>query len=257
MTLSVCYITLNEEANLPRTLESVRWADEIIIVDNGSTDRTAEIARSFGAKFFTEPWRGYAAQRNSAHDKATGDWILTLGADEEISPELAEELRALLRSSPASSPAGYEVPRKNIIFGRWLRHGGNWPDYGLRLFRRGQGHIPDRAVHETVKVEGPIGRLRGALIHHAYPTITSYISHMERYSTLAAEQIVKDRKQTWFWFDVYLRVCFQWMWDYIFRLGFLDGREGFLFHCYHAVYVSWKYAKAWELTRSKKGGAGL
>ena len=257
MTLSVCYITLNEEANLPRTLESVRWADEIILVDNGSTDRTLEIARGFGAKVFTEPWKGYAAQRNSAHDKATGDWILTLGADEEVSPELAEELRAFLKSPPQSGPAGYEVPRKNIIFGRWLRHGGNWPDFGLRFFRRGQGHIPERAVHETVHVDGPVGRLRGALIHHAYPTIASFTAHMERYSTLAAEQIVKDHKQTWFWFDVWLRPLFQFKWDYFFRLGFLDGREGFLFHLYHALYVSWKYAKAWELMRRKAGGAGL
>ncbi len=251
MTLSVCYITLNEEANLVRTLESVRWADEIIVVDNGSTDRTVEIARGFGAKVFSEPWKGYAAQRNSAHDKATGDWILTLGADEEVSPELGEELRSFLKS-PQGGVIGYQVKRKNIIFGRWLRHGGLWPDYGLRLFRRGQGRIPERAVHETVRVEGPVGRLRGPLIHHAYPTISSYIEHIERYSTLAAEQIIKDRKRTWFWFDVYLRVCIDWMWKYIFRLGFIDGREGFLYHSYHAVYVSWKYAKAWELTRKRR-----
>jgi len=253
VTLSVCYITLNEEANLARTLESVRWADEIIIVDNGSTDRTVEVARGFGAKVFNEPWKGYAAQRNSAHDKATGDWVLTLGADEEVSPELADELRAFLKSSPQDGTAGYQVKRKNLIFGRWLRYGGNWPDYGLRLFRRGQGRIPQRAVHETVRVEGPVGRLRGPLIHHAYPTIASYIEHMERYSTLAAEQIVKDHRQTWFWFDVWLRPLFFFKWNYFFRLGFLDGREGFLFHFYHALYVSWKYAKAWELTRKSVG----
>ncbi|MBZ5647188.1 MAG: glycosyltransferase family 2 protein [Acidobacteriia bacterium] len=252
MTLSVCYITLNEEANLPRTLESVRWADEIIIVDNGSTDRTLEIARSFGAKVFTEPWKGYAGQRNSAHDKATSDWILSLGADEEVSPELAGELRSFLKSAPQDGNLGYEVPRKNIIFGRWLRWGGNWPDYGLRLFRRGQGRVMDRAVHETVHVDGPVGRLRGALIHHAYPTIASFTAHMERYSTLSAEVIVRERKQTWFWFDVWLRPVIAFKWDYFFRLGFLDGREGFLFHLYHALYVSWKYAKAWELTRNSR-----
>lgn len=279
MTLSVCYITLNEEANLPRTLESVRWADEIIIVDNGSTDRTLEIARSFGAKVFTESWKGYAGQRNSAHDKATSDWILSLGADEEVSPELATEIRWVLKlfgvwkregmpvaDDPISKELrdrglaygfdehvdGFEVPRKNIIFGRWLRWGGNWPDYGLRLFRRGQGRVGDRAVHETVRVDGPVGRLRGALIHHAYPTIASFTAHMERYSTLSAEVIVRERKQTWFWFDVWLRPVITFKWNYFFRLGFLDGREGFLFHLYHALYVSWKYAKAWELTRKSR-----
>ena len=153
---------------------------------------------------------------------------------------------------------GFEIPRKNVIFGRWLRWGGNWPDYSLRLFRRGQGRIAERAVHETVQVKGPVARLRGALIHHPYPTISSFTAHMERYSTLSAEQIVKDRKQTWFWFDVWLRPLIFFKWNYFFRLGFLDGREGFLFHLYHALYVSWKYAKAWELTRRQKStGAGV
>ena len=120
-----------------------------------------------------------------------------------------------------------------------------------RLFRRGQGRIPERAVHETVQVEGKVGCLRGALIHHPYPTVAGFVAHMQRYSDLAAEQIIKDHKQTWFWFDVWLRPLIHFKWNYFFRLGFLDGREGFLFHLYYAAYVSWKYAKAWELTKKR------
>ncbi len=249
MTLSVVLITLNEQTNLARTLQSVGWADEIIVVDSGSSDRTVEIARDFGAKVFAEEWKGFSGQKNSAIAKATCDWVLSLDADEEVSPELAGEIRSATQSSAV---AGYEVPRKNIIFGRWLRWGGNWPDRKLRLFRRGQGRVVDRPVHEAIAVEGAVGRLDSALIHYAYPTLASYIEHMQRYSTLAAEVIVKERKQTWFWFDVWLRPLITFKWRYFFRLGFLDGREGFLFHTYHAVYVSWKYAKAWELSRESR-----
>jgi glycosyltransferase involved in cell wall biosynthesis len=250
MTLSVVLITFNEEANLARTLESVRWADEIIVVDSGSTDRTVEIARGYGAKVFVEEWKGFAAQKNSAIDKASCDWVLSLDADEEVSQELGAEIRAKLQSD--ASPDGFEIPRKNIILGRWLRWGGNWPDRKLRLFRRAKGRVIERPVHEVIQVEGADGRLESPLIHHAYPTLESYLEHMQRYSTLAAEVIVKERKQTWFWFDVWLRPLITFKWRYFFRLGFLDGREGFLFHLYHAMYVSWKYAKAWELTRAKR-----
>ncbi len=252
MTLSVVIITLNEEANLARTLESVRWADEIIVVDSGSTDRTVDIARGFGAKVFIEEWKGYAAQKNSAIAKATGDYILSLDADEEVTSALANSVRGELNGKPA---VAYKVRRRNMFLGKWLRHGGMYPDAKVRLFARGAGRFIDRPVHEVVEVAGTTNtpeRVLDDVIHHAYPTLASYLGHMNRYSSLAAEVIVKERKQTWFWFDVYFRACFTWMWRYIFRLGFLDGREGFLFHAYHCEYVSWKYAKAWELTRKSR-----
>ena len=279
MNLSVVIITFNEEANIGRTLQSVQplVADgkgEIIIVDSGSTDRTVEIAKSCGAKVFVEEWKGFAAQKNSAIDKSRGDWILSLDADEEVSPELLEEIDRKLKYPPALHKVakrdsdgnlkpvcvnGCWIPRQNYFLGRWIKHGGFWPDRKLRFFRRGTGRFEETAVHETVRVEeynkGGISvsskRLRGALIHHSYPTLSDYIEHMNRYSSLGAEMVVAKGKVRFSFINIVLRPLFTFIYNYFFRLGFLDGREGLLLHLYHAVYVSWKYAKAWELSRNK------
>jgi glycosyltransferase involved in cell wall biosynthesis len=255
VTLSVVIITYNEEANIGRTLKSVlplvaNGHGEIIVVDSGSTDRTVEIAREHGARVFSEEWKGYAAQKNSAIAKASGDWILSLDADEEVESRLAEEIAPLLQ---ASSPGiqGYWLPRKNFFLGRWIRHGGFWPDRKLRLFRRGTGQIAERAVHEVIKVDGPTGRLEHALLHHAYPTLAGYTDHMNRYSSLGAEMAVAEGYRGFSVVDIVLRPLATFVYKYFFRLGFLDGREGLLLNLYHAVYVSWKYAKVWELSRTK------
>lgn len=253
MTLSVVIITHNEEANIARTLESVKalvaeGKGEIIVVDSGSTDRTVEIAKSYGAKVFIEEWKGYAAQKNSAIDKATGDWILSLDADEEISLGLANEIaKTLANKNPGEE--GYWLHRKNHFLGRWIRHGGFWPDPKLRLFRRGAGQFEDRAVHEDIQLRGRVGTLGNALIHHSYPTLSDYIDHMNRYSSLGAEMVVAKGKVGFSVINIVLRPLFTFIYNYFFRLGFRDGREGLLLHLYHAVYVSWKYAKAWELSR--------
>ena len=188
LSVSVVIITLNEEANLARTLQSVAWADEIVIVDSGSTDRTREIAESFHAKFCVEPWRGFAAQKNFALEKATCDWVLSLDADEEVEPALADEIRATLAADPAA--AGFWIPRKNFFLGRWIRHGGFYPDPKLRLFRRDAGQFEDRLVHEDARVAGPTAKLKNHLLHHAYPTLDSYLDHMNRYSSLGAQMAV-------------------------------------------------------------------
>ena len=259
MLLSVVIITFNEESNIGRTLAGVQplVADgkgEIIVVDSGSTDRTVEIAKSFGARVFVEKWRGYAAQKNSAIDKATGDWILSLDADEEMSDGLAKEIDEICRG-PAKdgfgSEDGYWLKRQNHFLGRPLRHGGFWPDPKLRMFRRGMGRVEDRAVHETFQVTGRLGTLYYPLIHHSYTTLSDYIGHMNRYSSLGAEMVVARRKVRFSFVNIALRPVFTFIYNYFFRLGFLDGREGLLLHLYHAVYVSWKYAKAWELSRNK------
>jgi glycosyltransferase involved in cell wall biosynthesis len=253
VNLSVVIITFNEEANLPRTLASVQalvenTQGEIIVVDSGSTDRTVEIAKGFGAKVFVEAWKGFAAQKNSAIDKATGAWILSLDADEEVSPSLAEEVAAVLKAP--SNPGGYLIPRQNFFLGRWIKHGGFWPDPKLRLFLKGAARFEERAVHEDAKpVEGIPGQLTHALLHHAYPTLSDYIEHMNRYSTLGAEMAVAKGYRGFSVIDVLVRPIATFIYNYIFRLGFLDGREGLLLHLYHSVYVSWKYAKAWELNR--------
>ena len=252
LTLSIAIITNNEEANLARTLASARWADEIVIVDSGSTDDTAVIARECGAKFFVEEWKGFGAQKNSAIAKCSGDWVLALDADEEVSPALAEEIRTLLAGQPQHD--AYFLPRRNFFLGRWMRHGGYYPDPKLRLFRRGSAQFEERAVHETIRPTGTPGRLRGDLLHHAYPTLDAYIEHMNRYSALGAAQAIARGKSSrsllaFFW-NVLVVPIATFKYNYFLRLGFLDGREGFLQHLYHSVYVSWKYAKAWEKARS-------
>jgi glycosyltransferase involved in cell wall biosynthesis len=300
MILSVVIITHNEEANIGRTLASVQplVADgkgEIIVVDSGSTDRTIEIAQSYGAKVFVEEWKGFAAQKNSAIDKAEGDWILSLDADEEVESGTAiaihrltslpqgateRELENLAHAHGGDSLdtvetemayeeankldatknaedisiglSGYRIPRKNFFLGRWIKHGGFWPDPKLRLFRRGYGRFETRAVHETLKVDGYAATLKsGVLIHHSYPTLTNYIDHMNHYSSLGAEMAVAQSPRGFSLFNIVVRPWATFTYNYIFRLGFLDGSEGLLLHLYHAVYVSWKYAKAWELSRKK------
>jgi glycosyltransferase involved in cell wall biosynthesis len=281
VTLSVVIITHNEEANIGRTLMSVQplvsdGKGEIIIVDSGSTDRTVEIAELLGARVFVERWKGYAAQKNSAIEKARGDWILSLDADESLESGLAGEILAAthgglnsesmkgdslevverviaaeesLQRDKDVSTVGFWIPRKNFFLGRWIEHGGFWPDRKLRLFRPAAGKFEDRAVHEDVRLSGSTQRLQGALVHHSYPTLTDYLDHMNRYSSLGAEMIAANGRVRFSVFNMVLRPAATFIYNYFLRLGFLDGREGLLLHLYHAAYVSWKYAKAWELQK--------
>jgi glycosyltransferase involved in cell wall biosynthesis len=254
VTLSVVLITHNEEANLPRTLESVMplvrdGKGEIIVVDSGSTDRTIEIAQSHGAKVFVEAWKGFAAQKNSAMDKASMDWVLQVDADESLETELAAEMEVALNAS--SAMRGFWIPRKNFFLGRWIQHGGFYPDPKLRLVRRGAGRFEEYGAHPTMKVAGPTGRLSHALVHNAYPTLRGYIDHINSYSSMGAEVAVAKGHRRFSFANIVIRPLLTFIYNYLFRLGFLDGREGVLLHLYHSAYVSWKYAKAWELAREK------
>ncbi len=257
VTLSVVLITQNEERNLPRTLDSVMplvrdGKGEIIVVDSGSTDRTLEIAQSYGAKVFVEAWKGFAAQKNSAMDKASMDWVLQLDADEALEPELAAEMEVALNTN--SGISGCWIPRKNFFLGRWIKHGGFYPDPKLRLVRRGVGRFEEYGAHPTIKVNGPTGRLSHALLHNAYPTLRGYIDHMNSYSSMGAEIAVAEGHRRFSLANIVVRPLLTFIYNYFIRLGFLDGREGLLLHLYHSVYVSWKYAKAWELSRRNVAG---
>lgn len=227
---------------------------EIIVVDSGSTDRTVEIARAFGAKLFSEPWKGFAGQKNSAMAKASGDWILQLDADEPLEPALAAEINDALNET--KDLVGFWIPRKNFFLGRWIRHGGFYPDPKLRLIRRGAGCFEEYGAHPTIKVNGPTGRLKHAMLHDAYPTLRGYIDHMNSYSSSGAEVAVSEGHRSFSVRNIVIRPLVTFIYNYVFRLGFLDGREGLLLHLYHSVYVSWKYAKAWELARSRRSRTG-
>jgi glycosyltransferase involved in cell wall biosynthesis len=252
VTLSVVLITQNEERNLPRTLESVMplvrdGKGEIVVVDSGSTDRTVEIAQSYGAKVFVEKWKGFAAQKNSAMDKAVMDWVLQLDADEPLEPELSAEMENALNA--ISSIRGYWIPRKNFFLGRWIKHGGFYPDPKLRLVRRDAGRFEEYGAHPTIRANGPTGRLSHALLHDAYPTLRGYIDHMNSYSSMGAEVALAKGHRHFSFTNIVIRPLLTFIYNYFIRLGFLDGCEGLLLHLYHSVYVSWKYAKAWELSR--------
>src|ERR1700679_2821816 len=199
-TLSVALITLNEEDNLSRTLASVRFADEIVVVDSGSTDRTVEIAKSFKTKVFLEDWKGFALQKNSAIDKCTGTWVLSLDADEELTEELQAEIRSMLEVDERTAPAvdGYRLRLRHVFLGRWMRYGGYYPDLKLRLFRRvtgsGATHFTDRPVHESVTVAGRVETMEKDFLHHGYPNLEVYLEHMNRYSTLGARIVAEKGK---------------------------------------------------------------
>jgi glycosyltransferase involved in cell wall biosynthesis len=264
--LSVAIITFNEEQNIARTMASVdSIAAEFVIVDSGSTDRTLEIARQFGGKvkIYSESWKGFTRQKNSSIEKCTREWVLSLDADEELSPELRNEIAGLLSAAPAhQQPDGARakvvasMPRKNLFMNCWIRRGGGWPDRKYRLFERGAARFGERAVHEDIKVE-PGDRtvrgveLQGALIHHAYPTLTGYIEHMNRYSSLGAEILAAKRPRGFSVFNIVIQPAVRFFYNYFLRGGFLDGRESLLFHLYHSVYMSWKYAKAWERSAAR------
>jgi len=192
-TLSVAMIARNEEAKLPRTLDSVRWADEIVIVDSGSTDRTPEIARSYGAKHsFHRDFQGFTPQKNLAIDACTSDWIYLLDADEVVPPELADEIRQTIANPKFDA---YWQPRLNLFLGRWIRHGGFYPDRKLRLFRRGAARMAGAEPHGSPQCSCPTGNLRHALLHYAYPSFRQYLTHMNGYSSDGARILIGKQKR--------------------------------------------------------------
>lgn len=241
--LSVVVITWNEEARLRACLESAAWADELVVVDAESRDKTVQIAREFTDQVLVRPWPGFPEQKNFALAQASGEWLLSLDADEEVSAELREEILALLTEGPTC--AGYGVPRRNIFWGRWVRHGGLYPDWQLRLFRRERGQFVARAVHESVEVDGPVGRLRSPLIHRSYRDTADFLERANRYSSLAAEEWIRrggGARPS----DLVLRPLARFGSMYLARRGFLDGWRGFLLATLYAYYVFIRSVKIWE-----------
>jgi glycosyltransferase involved in cell wall biosynthesis len=249
--LSVAIITYNEEQNIRRTMESVTWADEIVVVDSGSTDGTTAICREYTDKVIYHDWLGFARQKNLAIDKTSGDWVLSIDADEPVEPELADEIKAIIASPNALD--GYYIPRKTYFLGKQIRYGGWYPDYNLRLFRTGKGRFQERAVHEAIRLQGTAGKTHHALLHYAYPDLVSYMSSINKYSSLAVT-VMEGRRITGFQtgaINILLRPILTFLLKYFFRLGFLDGKHGLVLNLFHSYYVFSKYAKAWESTTKK------
>ena len=228
MNLSICIIAHNEEEKLGDTLESARFADEVIVVDCGSSDATPILARSFGVRLFSRPnLTNLNVNKNFAFAQAGGDWILCLDADEVVPEQTAEEIRGILAGNPREN--GFFLPRRNHLLGRRLRFGGSYPDYQLRLFRRGKGRFPEKHVHERLQVEGAVGYLRSPLEHYPYVTKEECRRKLDLYTSFEADYLYKQnvrpsllqafRFLVWQPFQRFMR-------RYLFKLGFLDGRVG-------------------------------
>lgn len=242
MKLSVIIITKNEAAHIGDCIDSAAFADEIIVLDSGSTDATRDIAAAKGAKVATTAdWPGFGPQKNRALDMATGDWVLSLDADERVTPALAVQIKEAIAAGQAD---GYEMPRLSSFCGRPMRHSGWYPDYVLRLFRRGRARFSDDLVHERVRCEGTVRRLSEPLIHHPVERLEDALSRMDRYSTAGADMIVESGRRVTFMTGI-LRGWWTFVRTYFLRLGFLDGREGFLLAVANAEGTYYRYMKAW------------
>jgi len=248
LTLSVAIITKNEEDSLPDCLASVSFADEVVVVDSGSTDRTVEIARGFGAVVYDEPWQGFGRQKQLAIDRCRHDWVLVLDADERVTAEARLEIGKVLA---IGSCVAYNFPRKNYFCGRWLKHAGWWPDRVVRLFRKDSARMSERSVHESLEVHGPIGFLRHPLIHYANKGLEQTLSKVNHYSSAGADELFVQEK-TASVAKALLRAAWAFFHGYILRGGFLDGGEGFIMAVSDFMNVFFKYAKLRELQKQKE-----
>lgn len=239
--MSAIVITKNEEANIAACLEGLAFCDERIVVDAGSTDRTVEIAARNGARVTAHAWQGFGRQKNFALSLAQGEWVLAIDADERVSPALAREI---VRAVSEGRADGYEVARLSSFAGRQMRHSGWFPDYVLRLFRRGKARFSDDLVHERLICSGPVMRLTEPLAHCSVTRLEDAISRIDRYSTAGAEMLLASGRRVSF-----ARGITHGLWTffrvYVLRLGFLDGREGFLLAVANAEGTYYRYMKAW------------
>ena len=246
-TIASITITQNEERNITACLESLKWVDEMIVVDAESTDRTIELAKAHTSRVHVRPWPGYGPQKNFAMDQATAEWVLIVDADERVTDELRQEIVRFLATPP--SPLAYRIPRRNFYYGRWIRGAGQYPDPQVRLVRCGQGRYNDLPVHEHLEVAGPVGDLRGHLDHHSHPTVVSHELKIERYSTLAADERIRNGKPEAAWYHLLLNPVWTFVKFYLVRGGYRDGLPGFIVSGLSAAHVLLKYAKLWERAR--------
>ena len=246
--LSVIIIALNQEANIGDCLASVSFADDIVVVDTGSTDRTVELARAYTDRVLTTDWQGFGPTKNYALDQARGDWVFSLDTDERVTPALQAEILATVA---AGGPLdGYRVARKNYFCGRWIRHLGWYPDYTLRLFRRGQGRFRDREVHEEVVVDGPLGTFKTPLEHYSYRSVSDYVARMDRYARLAAQELAKAGRRPCPG-ELFFRPVLSFFHLYFIRLGFLEGTPGYTLAVLMSMYKFLKYYYLREIARGR------
>lgn len=250
MKISVVIITLNEEGVIRRALESVKWADEIIVVDSGSADRTVDICREYTDKIYSRKLDSFGGQKNWGIEKAGNDWILSLDADEELCPELAEEIRQITSSSPVFE--GYEIKRTASFMGRWMKHGFWGEDYQLRLFKKNSGRFNTEVlVHEGVVLKGKIGKIEKTMFHYSYDGLSDFISKMNKYTDSEAKMWLSKGRRFHAFYVFYIPVQKFYL-DYIYRMGFLDGIKGLVLALLSSFYTFLKFLKIMEFLRLDK-----
>jgi glycosyltransferase involved in cell wall biosynthesis len=249
-SLSAIVITKNEEKNIRECLESVKWVNEIVIVDAGSKDRTVEIAKEFTRKIFNCPWDGYGAAKNYGLSQCTGDWVVSIDADERVTPELQKEILSVL-SSADQKVAAMSMPRRANFLGTWIYHCGWYPGRITRVFRRSAGRFTEERVHEGLKIQGVTVSLHSDLLHFTDPDLKHYFEKFNKYTSLAAEELT-ERKKRFSLVKLVLNPFWVFVKMYIFRLGFLDGIPGLILCVLSANYVFTKYAKLWECSVQKE-----
>ena len=245
-SLSTVIITKNEERNIEACLQSVGWVDQIIVVDSDSTDRTRELAHRYTPYVLTRPWEGYGRQKNFGIQQATGEWILILDADERVSPELAHEIQEQLTVWNVHDPVAFEIPRRNIFYGGWVRWGGAFPDRQNRLFRKGKAQYNDVEIHENLIIDGLIGTLRGVLEHETERKISDHFLKFCTYITLAAKEQMKVGGKVRWW-HLLLNPFVTFVKKYLLKQGYRDGIRGVIYAGFASMYTFGKYAKLWEL----------
>lgn len=249
-TLSVITITLNEAHCLERCQRSIAWADEWVVVDSGSDDGTPELARRLSARVHERPFDNFSNQWNYAAEQARGDWVLVLAGDEAVSPGLRREIEAVLRNG--GGPSCYAMPRRNLHFGRWLKYGGQYPDWSFRLFRRGSARWVG-PIHEQLSYSGRPGRLRHPIVHHSFLSLSEWIQKMDRQTSQEA-RFALERGERASWPDLTLRPLYWFLRMYFARRGFLDGWAGLTHSVCTFVCIFFRYAKLRELRARSEGG---
>lgn len=251
MKISFCLITLNEESNLRRCLQSgADLADEIVVLDSGSTDATEKIAREFGARFEHQDWLGYVGQKNKALSLAAHPWIFSLDADEELSPELRAELKRLKTAEPPAETDGFSMPRCVLYEGRWIRHGDWYPDRLVRLFRRDEAKFSGGKVHERLEIIGSVQPLAGELYHHSFKDAADHWARCQKYARLWAETQFEAGK-TASALAPFTHAAFRWFRGYVLKRGFLDGPQGWRIALFCARETFLKYQLLREINRSR------
>lgn len=243
--LSVIVITYNEEDNIARCLESVKWADEIVVVDDFSEDKTVEICHRYTDKIFQRTWNGYGEQKNFAIEKCQGDWVLSIDADEAVTPQLKEEILKVTNRDPARRENGFYIPFRLYFLGKFLRFGGCRREEHLRLFRRDRGKFNINVIHEKLLVKGDIGQLAFPINHYSYDSLKEYFSKLNHYTSLAAFSLKGNGKKFRFWHLALPLLVF--VKKYFLQLGFFDGWAGLVWAGLSSLYVFVKYLKLWEL----------